>query len=184
MADLHIDRSVEFFLDDGVADDDAFRTSLGVDSYLRVHSEHVLAKYSAALGIHSAAREGGYVALSFAQVHFALLRAVDLGDVKDRNAVIILRPHTLSKALATLKGAGGLKLDGKKGFGALLKELARAAASAPAIKVSDEDAIAGETVGASTWMEHVKVGMLLGPGATSGRVKRVLCGRPWGWRHD
>ena len=66
MADLHIDRSVEFFLDDGVADDDAFRTSLGVDSYLRVHSEHVLAKYSAALGAHSAStprrfRQGSFV---------------------------------------------------------------------------------------------------------------------------
>ena len=49
MATFSVDRSVEFFLDDGVADDEAFRTSLGVDSYVRVHSEHVLAKYKGAM---------------------------------------------------------------------------------------------------------------------------------------
>ena len=164
MAALNIDRSVAFLLDDGIADDEAFRTSLGVDSYVRVHSEHMLAKYKDTLGINSAERNGGYVALSFAQIHFALMRAIDLGNVKDRNAVIILRPHTLGMALATLKGAGGLQLEGKNGFGALLKELARAAASAPPIKVADADVLVGETIGASTWMEHMKVGMLLGPG--------------------
>ena len=74
MATLNIDRSVEFFLDDGIADEDAFRTSLGVDSWLRVHSEHVLAKNKNALGLRSAERDNGYVALSFAQIHFALLR--------------------------------------------------------------------------------------------------------------
>ena len=110
MAALNIDRSVAFLLDDGIADDEAFRTSLGVDSYVRVHSEHMLAKYKDTLGINSAERNGGYVALSFAQIHFALMRAIDLGNIKDRNAVIILRPHTLGMALATLKGAGGLQL--------------------------------------------------------------------------
>ena len=170
MAALSIDRSVEFLLDDGIADDDAFRASLGVDSFVRVHSEHLLAKYKDALGINSAVRSGGYVALSFAQIHFALMRAIDLSNVKDHNAVILLRPHTLGMALATLKDAGGLRIEGKKGFGSLLKELARAAASAPPIKVTDADILTGDTIGASTWMEHMKVGMLLGPGATSGRV--------------
>ena len=164
MATINIDRSVEFFLDDGIADENAFRTSLGVDSWLRVHSEHVLAKNKNALGLRSAERDNGYVALSFAQIHFALLRGVDLSAVKDRNAGIFLRPHTLGMALATLKGAGGLILEGKTGFGALLKEISRAAASATPIKVADADVIAGATVGADTWMSELKIGMLLNRG--------------------
>ena len=53
MANYTIDRSVEFLLEDGQADEAAFRGALGVDSTIRVHSEHILGKAATALELKS-----------------------------------------------------------------------------------------------------------------------------------
>ena len=170
MANYTIDRSVEFLLGEGQADDAAFRGALGVDSIVRVHSEHILAKAATALELKSQELNNGYIALSYSEIHFVLLRAVDLTNLKASPARILLRPHTLSKALAALTHVGGLALAGVRGFRAMLKEVARAAASMEALKIGADDVFELPEVGSGTWHAHVTIGMLTSAGSPSGRV--------------
>ena len=121
-----IDRSVEFLLEGGHADEAAFRDALGVDSIIRVHSEHMMGKAATTLDLRSRQLADGSVALSYSEVHFVLLRAVDLTNIKASPARVFLRPHIMSKALAALKEVGGLELAGVRGFREMLKEVARA----------------------------------------------------------
>ena len=170
MSSFTIDKTVEFMFDDGVTDDDSFRAAVGVHSFLRVHSDHLFAKAKESLGIRSAPRDGEYIALNMVDIHFILLRALDLSDLKDVKVGVLVRPPMLSKALAMLKAGGGLSLLGISSPGAAYVEISRAAAASEPIKVKTDDFYSIDSVATSSWLTSMKIGMLLGPGATTGRV--------------
>ena len=102
MANYVIDKTVEFHFDAESDSDEHLRATLGVDSKLRVHPEHVLLQCKD--GLRSSAQPDGMVLVYYPEVQFALMRAIDLSGMKESKVAILLRPPAMSKASQSPRG--------------------------------------------------------------------------------